>query len=129
MKKKITILTFIAAVLSIIFFFFYMHSSMDAASIVRKLQGIRLSAQFFKNSMKRMPNDFSEVVQAKNLEGVPKIKLKWHFASTKILLRNDFIIENTGTWVYVNNPKSSFFGTVFIDSSLKDEKGRYWSDF
>ncbi len=128
MKKKITTIILIIAALSLAFFF-YMRSSMDTAIIIRKLQGIRLSAQFFRNSTKRMPHNFNEVIEAKNLEETPKIKLKWHFAKKKILLRDDFKIKNTGSWVYVNNPKSSFFGTVFIDSSAKDEKGRYWSNF
>lgn len=127
-KTAIPILIILSLLLSSLFFF-YMRNSMDAATIIRKLQGLRVSAQFFKNSAKRMPDNFDEVIEAKNLAGVPRIKLKWHFAGKKILLRDDFIIENTGTWVYVNNPKSSFFGTVFIDSSSKDEKGRYWSNF
>lgn len=130
MKKKTAIITLI--ILSLFLsasFFFYIRSSMSAATVIRKLQGLRVSAQFFKNSIKRMPNDFDEVLMAKHLEEVPKIKLKWHFAKKKVLLRNDFIIKNTGAWVYVNNKESSFFGTVFIDSSSKDEKGRYWSEF
>ena len=129
MKKKIIPITLIILSILTLSFFFYMRSSMDAATVIRKLQGLRVSAQFFKNSIKRMPNNFNEVLIAKNLEEIPRIKLKWHFAGKKIILRNDFIIKNTGAWAYVNNRKSAFFGTVFIDSVSMDEKGRYWSNF
>jgi len=129
MKKKIASKLLIILSIFALSFLFYMRSSMNASTVIRKLQGLRVSAQFFQNSIKRMPNNFDEVVMAKNLEEIPKIKLKWHFAKKKVLLRDDFLIENTGAWAYVNNRKSSFFGTVFIDSLSKDEKGRYWSNF
>ncbi|MCK5357611.1 MAG: hypothetical protein KAJ48_04385, partial [Elusimicrobiales bacterium] len=102
MKKKIIISALLTLILSLSgFFFLYMRDSMDSATVIRKLQGLRVSAEFFKSSIKRAPNDFNEIIMAGNLEEIPKLKLKWRFASKKVLLRDDFKIKNTGSWVYV----------------------------
>ena len=109
-----------------IFSLLYLRKSMDPATVMRNLSGIRLSTEFFRSSQGRMPHNFEEVINAGNLEEIPRLKLKWRFAKRKVILRDDFKIKNTGSWAYVNNPKSPFFGTVFIDSDGKDNKNRYW---
>lgn len=130
MKKKIGIISLVILILSLSgFFFFYLRKSMNPATVMRNLSGLRLSAEFFRSSHGRMPNNFEEVINAGNLEEIPKLKLKWHFAKRRINLRDGHKIKNTGSWAYVNNPKSPFFGTVFIDSDGKDNKDRYWSWF
>lgn len=61
------------------------------------------------------------------IKEVPEIKLKWKFPSKEIRLVDSFEIKNTGGWAYVKNPKDANFGLLYIDSSSKDSKGRYWS--
>ncbi|MCG2726219.1 MAG: hypothetical protein L6420_08225 [Elusimicrobia bacterium] len=77
MRKNTAIGILIILILSLSsFFLFYMRSSMEPATVIRKLQGLRVSAEFFKNSINRMPNDFTEVIMAGNLEYIPKLKLR-----------------------------------------------------
>ncbi len=130
MKKKIFIsLGITGAALAASFTFHYFSSGMGSAIVIRKLQGMRLAVELFRQANGHLPADINEVVLNGNLEAPLDLKLKGHLTSSKV--RNSASIESldTGGWGYVNDPANSDFGTVFIDCSHKDEKGRDWIRF
>lgn len=102
---------------------------MPTDTIIKKLSGLRMAVILFKLEKKRYPADFKEVLINGNLEAIPEIKLNMHVHRKTIKQVDEIKYKDTGTWVYVNNPKSPNFGTVFIDCVHKDPKGRYWSWF
>jgi len=109
--------------------FRYINYSMEPAEVFRKLSGMRMAITFFRLATGRQPSDIGEVIQNGNLEAVPRIKLKRHLASSKVRKTAKLIVRDTGGWGYVNDPADRDFGTIFIDCTHKDEKGRYWSEF
>jgi hypothetical protein len=107
----------------------YLAGSMDAAEAVRRLAGMRVAVTLYRMAKGSAPADFGAVISGGQLEAPPQLKLKWHRASSKVRQTNELRAKDTGAWAYVNNPKSADFGTVFIDCTHKDERGRYWSEF
>jgi len=102
---------------------------MNSAEVVRKLQGLRLAVELFRQAHGRLPSGIDEVVKSGSLEAVPRLKLRGHFPAVSVRNAAAAAPEDTGGWGYVNDPKSRSFGAVFIDCSHRDEKGRPWSDF
>jgi len=130
MKKNIIIAAGVAVLLLAGFGTFrYANSSMEPAEVIRKLSGMRMAITFFRLAGGRQPADIGEVIKKGNLEAVPVLKLKRHLASSKVRNAPEPAALDTGGWAYVNDPKSRAFGTVFIDCTHKDGKGRSWSDF
>jgi hypothetical protein len=130
MKKTIYItLGITGAALAASFAFNYFFRAMGSAEVIRKLQGMRLAVELFRQAAGHLPADINEVVRNGSLEAVPELKLKRHFASSKVRNADRHRILDTGSWGYVNDPGSADFGKVFIDCSHQDEKGRYWSEF
>lgn len=107
----------------------YLRRAMPAAEVIRKLAGLRMAMELYRQDHKGFPSAYARVLEAGNLEAVPDLKLKWHLKTTKVRTVNSFKIANTGGWAYVGNPSDPQFGLVYIDSSGKDEKGRPWSEF
>ena len=103
--------------------------SMDAAEVVRRLAGMRTAMALFRLSKGAPPRDFYDIVKNGSLEAPLELKLKGHKRSSSVRPAADIESEDTGGWAYVNDPKSGNFGTIFIDCSHRDEKGRYWSEF
>ena len=130
MKKNIVTTTGIAALLLAAFWTArYTGRSMEPAEVIRKLAGMRMAVTFFRLSRKRPPADIAELLKSGSLEAVPVIKLNGHFASSKVRNAPGPAARDTGGWAYVNDPQNSAFGTVFIDCTHKDGKGRFWSEF
>jgi hypothetical protein len=130
MKKKIIItLGAAGAVLAAFFAFNYFSRAMGSAEVIRRLQGMRLAVELFRQAEGHLPADMNEVIQSGNLEAVFELKLKYHPASSKVRNAAGADILDTGGWGYVNARGSADFGTIFIDCSHKDEKGRAWSRF
>ncbi len=129
MKPKLLITLAAAMLIAAGYAFYYLRSGMDAAEVVRKLAGLRLSAEFYRQDHDKMPASFADTLRAGNLEAAPGLKLRWHLKSSSVRDTPSLIIKNTGGWAYVNAPKDPAFGLVYIDSSDKDEKGRFWSEF
>ena len=109
--------------------FTYADRSMEPAEVIRKLSGMRMAITIFLLANGRQPADIREVIKSGNLEAIPLLKLKRHFASSKVRNTSELATRDTGGWAYVNDPKSREFGTVFIDCTHKDGKGRFWSEF
>ncbi|HAH31507.1 MAG TPA: hypothetical protein DCL44_04235 [Elusimicrobia bacterium] len=103
--------------------------SMDAAEVIRKLSSLRISLELYRLDKGRLPESFSEVTTNGNLEASPVLKLKRHFKSSAVKNVPSFTITDSGSWAYVNNSKSPYFGLVFIDCAHTDEKDRFWSEF
>jgi hypothetical protein len=130
MKKNISIAAGIAALLfAAVGIVRYANSSMEPADVVRKLSGMRMAVTMFRLARGRQPADIREVIENGNLEAVPVLKLTRHPASSKVRNTPELAAQDTGGWAYVNDPKSREFGTVFIDCTHKDGKGRFWSEF
>ena len=130
MGKKFILISGIAAlVLAASGVFGYMNYSMSSAPVIRKLSGMRIAVGLFRMSNGRPPRDIEEMIRSGNLEAAPELKLRTHTASSKVRNASSTEVIDTGGWGYVNDPKRADYGTVFIDCSHADEKGRYWSWF
>ncbi|MCX5785414.1 MAG: hypothetical protein NTX59_06980 [Elusimicrobia bacterium] len=131
MKKRVIvkyILAIAIALAGVSRVFNYFHS-MNAAEVIRKLAALRISLELYRLDKGRLPVHFSDVAVNGNLEAVPDLKLKRHFKSSTVKNVPYYKITDSGSWAYVNDPKSPDFGLVFIDCSHADEKGRAWSEF
>jgi len=124
--KKITIL---AAALLSAWGFHYLSRGMEAAEVVRRLSGMRVSLELYRQQYKKLPASFAETLRAGTLEEAPALKLPGHLKKSKVLDTHAMLIKDTGGWAYVNGPGDPAFGLLYIDCSHKDEKGRFWSEF
>ena len=125
--KKITILA--AAALLSACVFYYLSRGMEAAEVVRRLSGMRVSLELYRQQYKKLPASFSETLRAGTLEEAPALKLPGHLEKSRVLDTPAMLIKDTGGWAYVNAPGDPAFGLLYIDCSHKDEKGRFWSEF
>ncbi len=107
----------------------YVYSGMGAAEVLRKLSGMRLSTELFRQGHGRLPYSFAETLRAGSLEEVPRLKLRWHPARSSVRDTPSMSIRDTGAWAYVNDPASPQYGLLYIDCAHRDEKGRFWSEF
>jgi hypothetical protein len=96
---------------------------------VRKLGGLRLALEFYRQEFREYPRDYAAVVRAGKLEAAPRLKLPRHLPADKVYGVPSYALADTGGWAYVNDPASPDFGRVFIDCSHKDEKGRVRGGF
>jgi len=129
MKRIMTIALGAAALLGAAWGLLYLRGGMDAAEAVRKLSGLRLSIELYRQEHKKLPASFADTLKAGTLEEAPVLKLPGHLKTAKVSDNPSMLIRDTGGWAYVNNPADPAFGLVYIDSSGKDEKGRFWSEF
>ncbi len=130
MKKRTYIALGVAgAALAAFFSLSHFPRAMKSAEVIRRLQGMRLAVELFRQTKGRRPADIDEVILSGNLEAPLGLSLKGHRASSKVRNSARAGSLDTGGWGYVNDPASADFGTVFIDCSHKDEKGRPWSMF
>ena len=125
--KKITILA--AAALLSAWGFRYLSRGMEAAEVVRRLSGMRVSLELYRQQYKKLPASFAETLRAGTLEEAPALKLPGHLRKSKVLDTPAMVIKDTGGWAYVNGPGDPAFGLLYIDCAHKDEKGRFWSEF
>jgi len=107
----------------------YFIRGMEAAEVVRKLAGMRVSLELYRQEYRRLPASFSETLRAGTLEEAPALKLPRHLKSSSVKDMPSRLIKDTGGWAYVNNPGDPDFGLLYIDCAHRDEKGRYWSEF
>jgi hypothetical protein len=129
MRKLFTFLLAAAALAAAASWLLWLRGGMDAAEGVRKLSGLRLSAELYRQQHKKAPASFIETLRSGTLEVVPQLKLRGHLGASSVKDRPSFSVQDTGGWAYVNNPKDPAFGLVFIDCAHKDERGRFWSEF
>lgn len=127
--RNIFLLLLSAAVLGFgLRFFLWFSSSQNEAEIIRKLSSIRLCLTLYSINEKKVSTDpVSDLARVGYMKEIPYIKLKWKFKSDRIELVDTVKIRNTGHWAYVNNPGDVNFGLLYIDSSARDSKDRYWS--
>lgn len=107
----------------------YLAAGMEAAEVVRKLSGLRLSLAFYAREHKALPAAFEDTVRVGNLEAPPALKLPRHFRTSSVRNVDALRITDRGGWAYVNAPGDRNFGVLFIDCSHRDGKGRFWSEF
>lgn len=107
----------------------YLRGGMDAAEVVRKLSGIRLSLELYRQEHRKYPASFAETLRAGTLEAAPDLKLPGHFKSSEVRDTPSLAIKDSGGWAYVSDPRSPDFGLLYIDCSHRDEKSRFWSEF
>lgn len=107
----------------------YLRGGMDAAEVVRKLSGIRLSLELYRQEHRKYPASFAEILRAGTLEAAPDLKLPGHFKSSEVRDTPSLAIKDSGGWAYVSDPRSPDFGLLYIDCSHRDEKSRFWSEF
>ena len=129
MKRIIMIALAGAALLGAAWGLLYLRGGMDAAEAVRKLSGLRLSIELYRQEHKKLPASFADTIKSGALEGAPDLKLPGHFKTSKVSDMPSMLIRDTGGWAYVNNPADPAFGLLYIDSSAQDPKGRFWSEF
>ncbi len=125
--KKITILA--AAALLSAWGFLYLSRGMEAAEVVRRLSGMRVSLELYRQQYKELPASFAETLRAGTLEEAPALKLPGHLKKSRVRDTPAMLIKDTGGWAYVNGPGDPAFGLLYIDCAHKDEKGRFWSEF
>ncbi len=126
MKKKLIL---IAAALLTAGGGYYISSGMEAAEVVRKLSGLRVSLELYRQENKRLPASFGETLRTGTLEEAPALKLPGHLKNSSVKDTPSMLIRDTGGWAYVNDPKDRAFGLLYIDCAHKDGKGRFWSEF
>ncbi|OIO05254.1 MAG: hypothetical protein COX65_09590 [Elusimicrobia bacterium CG_4_10_14_0_2_um_filter_56_8] len=108
---------------------YFISYGMPPADVVRKLSGLRLSLELYRQQYKRLPASFEETLRAGTLEAPPELKLSGHLKRASVKDTGAMVIKDTGGWAYVNNPQDPDFGLLYIDCSHKDLKGRFWSEF
>ncbi|MDT8286507.1 MAG: hypothetical protein RQ748_05300 [Elusimicrobiales bacterium] len=96
---------------------------------VRKLSGLRVAAELYRQAKGTFPSDYREVLAEGKLEAVPGVKLKGSLTCSRVIGYSSLEPAGTGCWGYVADPGSPDFGTVFIDSGARDPEGRYWTWF
>ena len=128
MNKKILALAGAAALLAV-WGEVYLSRGMDAAEVVKKLAGMRLSLELYRQEYKRLPASFRETLRAGTLEEAPGLKLSLHLKTSSVRDTPSMLIKDTGGWAYVNDPGDRDFGLLYIDCAHRDEKGRFWSEF
>ena len=128
MNKKILALAGAAALLAV-WGEVHLSRGMDAAEVVKKLSGMRLSLELYRQEYKRLPASFKETLRAGTLEEAPGLKLSLHLKTSSVRDTPSMLIKDTGGWAYVNEPGDPDFGLLYIDCAHKDEKGRVWSEF
>lgn len=129
MKNKATMALCAAALLAAAGAGLYLHSGTTAAEGIRKLAGLRMALELYRQEHKTFPSAYDRVLEAGNLEAVPELKLKWHLKTAKVRNVPSFRIDDTGGWAYIGNRSDPQFGLLYIDCSHKDEKARPWSEF
>lgn len=129
MKRVFVAVLSAAALLAAAWGLLWLRGGMDAAEAVRKLSGLRMSLELYKQEHKKLPPSFGETLRAGTLEAAPELKLPGHFKVSAVKDTPSMVIKDTGGWAYVNNPADPAFGLVYMDCSHKDEKGRFWSEF
>jgi hypothetical protein len=129
MKKTISALLALAAVLSVLWALHYLQGGMDAAEVVRKLSGMRISVELYRQEHRKLPASFADTLREGTLEEAPELKLPGHFKTSRVRDTPSMLITNTGGWAYVNDPADPAFGLVYIDSARRDERSRFWSEF
>ncbi|GAB4032787.1 MAG: hypothetical protein Fur0012_11740 [Elusimicrobiota bacterium] len=128
LKKLFLLLLSFAALGLVLRFFLWFSSSQEEAEIIRKLSSIRLCLTLYSINEKKVSTDpVSDLARVGYMKEIPYIKLKWKLKSDKIELVDTVRIRDTGHWAYVNNPSDIHFGLLYIDSSARDSKERYWS--
>ena len=128
MNKKILALAGAAALLAV-WGEVHLSRGMDAAEVVKKLSGMRLSLELDRQEYKRLPASVKETLRAGTLEEAPGLKLSLHLKTSSVRDTPSMLIKDTGGWAYVNEPGDPDFGLLYIDCAHKDEKGRFWSEF
>ena len=128
MNKKILALAGAAALLAV-WGEVYLSRGMDAAEVVKKLAGMRLSLELYRQEYKRLPASFRETLRAGTLAEAPGLKLSLHLKTSSVRDTPSMLIKDTGGWAYVNDPGDRDFGLLYIDCAHRDEKGRFWSEF
>jgi len=108
---------------------YYFTSGMGAAEVIRRLSGLRISLELYRQEHRRLPGSFQETLTAGTLEEAPGLKLPRHLKRSSVRDTPAMLIKDTGGWAYVNDPKDPAFGLLYIDCAHKDEKGRFWSEF
>ncbi|MDO8804596.1 MAG: hypothetical protein Q7R35_09190 [Elusimicrobiota bacterium] len=129
MKNKIFIALAGAAALLAAGGGYYLSRGMEAAEVIKKLSGMRLSLELYRQEYRRLPASFKETLRAGTLEEAPELKLSRHLKTSLVRETPSMLIKDTGGWAYVNNSKDTDFGLLYIDCAHKDEKGRFWSEF
>lgn len=108
---------------------YYISGGMEAAEVVRKLSGLRVSLELYRQEYKRLPASFGETLRTGTLEEAPALKLPGHLRNSSVKDTPSMLIRDSGGWAYVNDPGDRAFGLLYIDCAHKDEKGRFWSEF
>lgn len=129
MKKVFTFLLGAALLAAAASWVRWFRGGMDAAEALRKLSGLRVSLELYRQEHKKFPPGFAETIRSAKLEGAPQLKLPGHLGCSSVQDRPAMTIKDTGGWAYVNDAASPDFGLVYIDCAHKDGRGRYWSEF
>ncbi len=128
-KKKAALLGAAAAALCAGAFWHIVFSQTPVPEALKKLSGLRVAAELYRQENGSRPRDYREVLAEGKLEEVPRLKLKWRQACAKVVNYRSLQPAGTGCWGYVADPASPDFGSVFIDSPGKDPSGRHWTWF
>ncbi|PKM97314.1 MAG: hypothetical protein CVU79_08890 [Elusimicrobia bacterium HGW-Elusimicrobia-3] len=130
MKRRIIMIILAAAALAGAGWgIFHLRRGMGAAEVVRKLSGIRLALELYRQEHKKYPASFGETLRAGTLEAAPDLKLPGHFKNSQVRDTPSLAITDSGGWAYVSDRSSPDFGLLYIDCSHRDEKSRFWSEF
>ncbi|OGR78591.1 MAG: hypothetical protein A2X32_04905 [Elusimicrobia bacterium GWC2_64_44] len=129
MRKYFTFFLGAAALAAAVSWLLWLRGGMDAAEGVRKLSGMRVALELYRQQHKKLPTSFAETLRAGTLEMAPQLKLRGHLGCSSVADYPSMRIKDTGGWAYVNDPADPAFGLVFIDCAHKDERGRFWSEF
>lgn len=69
------------------------------------------------------------MIGGKYLFEMPKVQDTPHPPTNAVELYRLRMSRDTGRWGYVNNPSDAQWGTVFIDCTHTDSRGKTWSAF
>lgn len=125
MRKAIIVAAALAAALTVL----YLSRGMGAAEVIKRLSGLRLSLELYRQQYRKLPASFGETLRSGTLEAAPALKLPGHFRSSSVRDAPAMLIKDTGGWAYVNGPGDPDFGLLYIDCAHRDAKGRSWSEF
>lgn len=103
----------------------------EAKATKGNLGAIRSALSIYYGDMEGVyPEDPAVLtVNGKYMSTIPRAKTIHHKDSADIVLYPDGVSLDTGGWGYVNDPDSSNMGSLFIDCTHTDMRGRVWTEY
>ncbi len=104
-------------------------------AIKGNLSELRLAVDRYRNEHEgRAPDSIGAMVEAKTIPGIPTLWRSYdnipHTHTAEAAVVTSTAATDSGRWAFVVSPSSpSLTGTIFIDCTHTDTRGRFWNEY